>query len=84
MHDGFLKNIGKCWPILDLKSNLNSLCELDSTGCKVFVERKSMRILRDALVVLKARKVKNFYVMLGNTIRGGEVFSTSYFDLVCT
>lgn len=51
----------------NLKRNLISLDEIDSRGCTTFVKNKSMRIFLGAPVALKARKVENIYVLLGNT-----------------
>lgn len=70
MHDGVLRTSTNVRHVLDLK-NLISLGVLDSNGCKVTIENGSMRIVKGALVLIKAWKVGNLYVLSENTILSG-------------
>lgn len=72
-------NYGADRHVLELKKNLTSLGELDSNGCKVFVENELMRILKGAVLVLEAREIENLYVLFGNTNIGGVPISNTIF-----
>lgn len=39
------------------------------------MEKRPVRIVKGVLVVMKARKVSNLYVLIGNTITGGATMS---------
>lgn len=68
MHDGVLKTLANVWHVPYLKKKFISLSELDSNECKVTIENEFLRIVKGALVVMKARNAGNLYVLLGNTI----------------
>lgn len=84
MHVGVLRTLKSVRHVLNLKRNLRSLGEMDSSGYKASVKNESMRILRGAQIALKVRKVGNFYVLSKNTIQGEAVVSfTPYSGLLC-
>ena len=51
-----------------LKKNLLSLGQLDDLGCKTSIEKGVLKIIKGALVVLKAEKIAaNLYMLKGET-----------------
>lgn len=48
IYDGILRTLTGVWHVPDFKRNLISLGKLDSSGCIIFVENESGRILRGA------------------------------------
>ena len=56
-----------------LKKNLLSVEQFDSLGCKIRTNNGIMKIIKGALVVLKARKtVANMFVLIGETHHGAK------------
>ena len=52
----------------DLKKNLLSLGKLDDLDCKTRIEKKVLKIIKGAFVVLKAEKIAaNLYMLKGET-----------------
>ena len=63
-----------------LKNNLLSMKQFDSFGCKIRIDNEIMKIIKRALVVLKARKiVGNLFVLMRETYHEVEtsIASTS-------
>jgi len=59
--------------VKDLKKNLLSIGQFDSLGCKIRTDNGIMKIIKGALVVLKARKtVANMFVLMRETHHGAE------------
>jgi hypothetical protein len=59
--------------VKDLKKNLLSIGQFDSLGCKIQTDNGIMKIIKGALVVLKARKtVANMFVLMRETHHGAE------------
>ena len=55
-----------------LKKNLLSLGQLDSNGCKTHIQDGIMKIVKDALVMMKAEKIAaNLYMLKGETQQEG-------------
>ena len=54
MFDGMVRTIQEVRHVKGLKKNLLSLGQIDSLGCKTHVENGIMKIVRGALVVMKA------------------------------
>ena len=51
-----------------LKKNLLSLGQLDDLGCKTCIKKRVLKIIKRALVVLKAEKIAaNLYMLKGET-----------------
>lgn len=69
MYNGVLRTLINARHDPYLKKNLILLGVLDSNKCNVIAENKFMRILKVALVVMKARKVENLNLLLKNTFR---------------
>jgi len=73
MYDGLIRTIIGVHHVKDLKKNLLSVGQFDSLGCKIRIENGIMKIIKGALVVLKARKtVANMFVLMGETHHGAE------------
>ncbi|KAG6756856.1 hypothetical protein POTOM_040299 [Populus tomentosa] len=73
MYDGLIRTISGVRHVKDLKKNLLSVGQFDSLGCKIRTDNGIMKIVKGALVVLKARKtVANMFVLMGETHHGAE------------
>ena len=80
MYDGKVHTIQKVRHVKGLKKNLLLLGQLDSSGCKTHVLDEVMKIIKGALVVMKAEKIAaNLYMLKGETQQEGEasIASTS-------
>jgi len=68
MYDGSIHTISGVQHMKGLKKNLLSVGKFDSLGCKIRTDNGIMKIIKGALVVLKARKiVANLFVLMGET-----------------
>ena len=68
LYDGTIRTIQEVRHMKGLKKNLLSLGQLDSGGCKTHVQNRVMKIVKGALVVMKAEKiVANLYMLKGET-----------------
>jgi transposase InsO family protein len=73
MYDGLIRTITGVRHVKDLKKNLLSVGQFDSLGCKIRTDNGIMKIVKGALVVLKARKtVANMFVLMGETHHRAE------------
>jgi len=73
MYDGLIRTISGVRHVKDLKKNLFSVGQFDSLGCKIRTDNGIIKIVKGALVVLKARKtVANMFVLMGETHHGAE------------
>jgi hypothetical protein len=73
MYDGLICTISGVRHVKDLKKNLLSVGQFDSLGCKIRTDNGIMKIVKGALMVLKARKtVANMFVLMGETHHGAE------------
>ena len=57
--------------VLGLRKNIISLGILDSKGCLCVVRGGLMKVKRDSRVMFLGERVRNLYVLLGNTDFGG-------------
>ena len=68
MYDGIIRIIQGVRHVAGLKKNLLSLGQLDDLGCKTRIEKGVLKIIKGALVVLKAEKIAaNLYMLKGET-----------------
>jgi len=68
MYDGSIRIISKVRHVKGFKKNLLSMEQFNSLGCKIRIDNGIMKIVKGALVVLKARKiVANLFVLMGET-----------------
>ena len=73
MHDGTIRTIQEVRHVKGLKKNLLSLGQLDSSGCKTHIQDGIMKIVKGALVMMKAEKIAaNLYMLKGETQQKGE------------
>lgn len=57
-----------------LKKHLLSIGQLDDLGCKTHAEGGILKVVRGALVVMKAEKLStNLYIIMGETLQEGDV-----------
>ena len=81
MHDGTICNIQEVRHVKGLKKNLSSLGQLNDLGCKTQIENRILKIVRGALVVMKAEKItSNLYMLKGETLQEADscVASTNH------
>ena len=81
MHDGTIRTIQEVRHVKGLKKNLLSLGQLDDLGCKTQIENGILKIVRGALVVMKAEKItSNLYMLNGETLQeaNSSVASTNH------
>ena len=84
MHDGIIRTIEGVRHVKGLKKNLLSIGQLDDLGCKTQIENGILKVVRGALVVMKAEKVSaNLYMLSGDTLQDGDasVATTSQEEL---
>lgn len=74
MYDGTIHTIQEVRHVRGLKKNLLSIGQLDDLGCKTHVEGGILKVVRGALVVMKAEKLStNLYIFMGETLQEGDV-----------
>ncbi|KAH9680516.1 hypothetical protein KPL71_026569 [Citrus sinensis] len=73
MFDGTIRTIGGVRHVNGLKKNLLSLGQLDSHGYKTHVENGIMKIIKGALVLMKAEKNgANLFMFKGETLQEAD------------
>lgn len=80
MHDGAVRALTDVRSIPDLKKKLISLGTLESKGFKVTMEGGVLKVVLDALVVLKGTRKKILYFLDENAITGSAAVSDSSED----
>ncbi|OIT28642.1 hypothetical protein A4A49_62086, partial [Nicotiana attenuata] len=77
MHDGVVRTLTNVRHVLDLNKNPISLGTLESIGCKYTCEGGVLKVSHVALVIMKARTFGTLFTLLGSTVTGAAVVSTS-------
>jgi hypothetical protein len=73
MYDGSIRTISGVRHVKGLKKNLLYVRQFDSLCCKIRTDNGIMKIIKGALMVLKARKiVANLFVLMGETYHEAE------------
>ncbi|KAH9706497.1 hypothetical protein KPL70_012225 [Citrus sinensis] len=73
MFDGTIRTIGEVRHVNGLKKNLLSLGQMDSHGYKTHVENGIMKIVKGALVLMKAEKIgANLFMLKGETLQEAD------------
>ncbi|KAH9667565.1 retrovirus-related pol polyprotein from transposon TNT 1-94-like protein [Citrus sinensis] len=73
MFDGTIRTIGEVRHVNGLKKNLLSLGQIDNHGCKTYVENGIMKIVKGALVLMKAEKIgANLFMLKGETLQEAD------------
>ena len=68
--DGTIRTIEEVRHVKGLKKNLLSLGQMDSHGYKTHVENEITKIVKGALVLMKAEKIgANVFMLKGETIQ---------------
>ena len=74
MYDGTIRTIQEVRHVKGLKKNLLSLGQLDDLGCKTHIQDGIMKVIKGALVVIKAEKIAvNLYMLSGDTLQEADV-----------
>ncbi|KAH9699198.1 Integrase catalytic domain-containing protein [Citrus sinensis] len=78
MFDGTIRTIGEVRHVNSLKKNLLSLGQIDNYGCKTHMENEIMKIVKGALVLMKAEKIgANLFMLKGETLHEADACVTS-------
>ena len=76
--DGTIRTIGEVWHVNGLKNNLLSLGQIDSHRYKTHVENEIIKIVKGALVLMKAEKIgSNQFMLKGETLQKADAYVTS-------
>lgn len=79
MFDRIVKTLSNDKHIPNLRKSLISLGDLDILGYEFFVKNDIMNINKGALIAIKEKKVKNLYILIGNTILAKVTKVKSYY-----
>ena len=78
MFDGSVCTLQGIRHMKGLKKKLLSIGQLDDLGCKTHIEGAILKVVKGALVVIKAEKiVANLYMLIGDTLQEVEALITS-------
>jgi len=73
MFDSFVRTLQGVRHMKGLKKNLLSIGQLDDLGCKTHIEGDILKVVKGALVVIKAEKIAaNLYILIGDTLQEVE------------
>ena len=73
MFDGSINTIQEVRHVKGLKKNLLSIGQLDNLGCKTHIEGRILKVVKGALMVMKAEKtIANLNMLLGDTLQKVE------------
>ncbi|KAH9754808.1 cysteine-rich receptor-like protein kinase 8 [Citrus sinensis] len=73
MFDGTIRTIGEARHINSLKKNLLSLGQIDSHGYKTHVENGIMKIVKGALILMRAEKIgANLFMLKGEILQEAD------------
>ena len=82
MFDGTICTIGEVRHVNGLKKNLLSLGQMDNYGYKIHVENEIMKIVKGALVLIKAEKISaNLFMLKGETLQEADAVSYTHLTL---
>jgi len=79
-NDGVVRTLANVRYIPDLKRNLISLGTLESLGCKYSAEGGVLKVSKGYLVLLKANRIGNLYVLQGTVVTGPTAVSSSMLE----
>ena len=80
MHDDTIRQLTDVRYVPDMKRNLISVGVFNSNGYKISIDDGILKIVRGALLALKARKKGNLYFLEGHTVTGKASICTSSND----
>ena len=71
--DGIVRTIEEVQHVKGLRKNILSLGQMDSHGYKTHVENEIMKIVKGALVLMKAKKIgANLFMLKGETLKEAD------------
>ncbi|OIT19821.1 hypothetical protein A4A49_66099, partial [Nicotiana attenuata] len=77
MYNGVVRTLTDVRHVPYMKKSLISLGTLESLGCKHIGKSGVPKVSHGALVIMKARRSGTLYTLLGSTVTGAAVVSTS-------
>jgi len=80
MHDGVVRTLTEVRHVPDMSKNLISLTTLDLGGCQFVGGDGVLKVVKGALVVMKAHLFGRLYVLQGSTVIGTAAVSSSMSD----
>ncbi|KAM7477355.1 hypothetical protein LguiA_025568 [Lonicera macranthoides] len=80
MHDGVVRTLRDVQYVPDLKKNLISLGVLHSNGYRVILEGGNLKVLSEAMVVMRGNNEGNLYFLQGSTVIGFASVTTEEID----
>ena len=73
MFNASIRTIQRVRHVKGLKKNLLSIGQLDNLKCKTYIESGILKVVKCALVVMKAKKmIANLYMLLRDTLQEAE------------
>ena len=73
MHDGIVRTIQEVRYVKGLKKNLLSIGQFDNLGLKTQISNGIMKVVKCALIVMKAEKTSSkLFVLQGHTLKYGD------------
>ena len=76
MFDGVVRKLQGVRYVPKLKKNLISLGTLDAEGCNYMGQGGALKVSRGALVIMKAIRQGNLYMLTGKTVQSGASHAT--------
>ena len=76
MYDGIVRTFD-AWYVPSLRKNMISLGALDKQGYKFIGSHGQIKVLKEAMVVMKGKWLHGIYTLLGNTVMGIVVASSA-------
>jgi len=76
-HDGKIRRFTGVRHIPDLSKNLISLGSLEERGCKFQSDSGVFRVSKEALTIMRGKKVGNLYFLQGSTVTGSASVASS-------
>ena len=68
--NGVVRTLSNVQHVQELKKNIISLGSLDSAGHMFSTQGGTMKISRGSLIMMKGKRVKDIYILQGNTVTG--------------
>uniref|UniRef100_A0A2C9VMS6 Retrovirus-related Pol polyprotein from transposon TNT 1-94-like beta-barrel domain-containing protein n=1 Tax=Manihot esculenta TaxID=3983 RepID=A0A2C9VMS6_MANES len=84
MYDGVIRTLTNIRYVPNMRNNLISLPVLNNLGCKFSSEGGILKVMKGALIVMKANQIGRLYVLQGLTIIGSAAVSSSMSNLNVT
>jgi len=76
-HDGKIRRLTGVRHIPNLSKNLISLGSLEKKGCKFQSDGGVFRVSKEALTIMRGKRVENLYFLQGSTVTGSTFVASS-------